>query len=97
MRDMRDGICPLCEHNEIIEAVAAEFGDQDVERVKAVTYDPRWVIEGRNPKHPHGPLKMVVCRRCGYVQWFADDPASIPIDDEHRTRLIGGAAGREYR
>jgi hypothetical protein len=50
MRDLRNGACPLCQHNEVLESVAAEFGDQDHEKQMSVTYDKRWVASGRNPK-----------------------------------------------
>ncbi|MBL4633540.1 MAG: hypothetical protein JKY56_06700 [Kofleriaceae bacterium] len=90
MRDIRKGVCPLCEANEIIESIVAEFANNNYESPMCVTYDARWVAEGRNPLHGHGPLRMYVCRDCGYTQWFADNSADIPIDAEHRTRLIKG-------
>lgn len=97
MDDIRRGLCPLCRHNEIIESIAADFGEQNTEKAQAVTYDPRWLLPGRNPEYPHGQLKLYVCRRCGFVQWFADDPDSIPIDEEHKTRLIKGRDPALYR
>ena len=90
MRDMRGGICPLCAHQEIIEAVPAEFANESFEVTAAVTYESRWVLSGRNPKHPHGVLRIFVCRSCGYVQTFALDPETVPIDPNMRTRLIRG-------
>lgn len=90
MVDMRKGTCPVCEHNEILEAEVAEFGNQDEERRMCVTYDKRWVASGRNPRHGHGPLRMYVCRACGFVQWFAEAPGEIPASDEICTRLIRG-------
>ena len=90
MRDIRKGICPLCEHNEILESIPALFGDQHKEVAFAVTYDSRWVQNGRNPNHPHGKVRVYVCRQCGYLQWFADEPATIPVGDEHKTRIIAG-------
>jgi hypothetical protein len=89
MIDIRLGRCPLCDHREIIEAVPVEFwhgGDAPA----AVTYDLRWVLPGRNPSHPHGMLKLYVCRACGYCQYFADSPGEIPIGEEHQTRVIAG-------
>lgn len=97
MHDMRTGLCPLCNHNEIIESEAADFCEQGLEKPQAVTYDPRWIMPGRNPAHPHGHLKMYVCRGCGYVQWFADDPQSIPIEEQYKTRLIKGRDPGLYR
>ena len=90
MQDMRKGRCPLCEHNEILESVPAQFGDQHLEVPFAVTYDRRWVMQGRNPKYPHGQLRLYVCRRCGYAQWFADNPAKIPVGEEYSTRILRG-------
>jgi hypothetical protein len=91
MKDIREGNCPLCDHNEIIEAVPAEFSDAG-EIVAAVTYDPRWLLQGlgRNSRRPRGVLVIYVCRACGYLQWFAKDPDQIPIDEEHCTRLVKG-------
>jgi len=90
MRDIRNGVCPLCEHNEILKAVPAEFAHGGGEVPSAVTYDPRWIMSGRNAAHPHGLLSTWVCRACGYVQWFARKPENIPIGEEHRTALITG-------
>lgn len=93
MRDLRKGTCPLCEHNEILEVDVAEFGHNDLERRMCVTYDKRWVVSGRNPQHGHGPLRMYVCRSCGYIQWFAESPGEIPVGEETATRLIRGPGG----
>jgi|RhiMethySRZTD1v2_1073278.scaffolds.fasta_scaffold13588_8 hypothetical protein len=97
MIDIRLGRCPLCDHPEIIEAVAAEFAHAGVEVPAAVTYDARLVQRGRNPGYPYGLLKLYVCRACGYCQYFADDPSSIPIGEEHQTRVIAGRARDPYR
>lgn len=92
MRDIRKGNCPLCEHNEIVVSEAGEFGHNDWEKPMCVTYDARWVASGRNPRYGHGPLSMYMCRQCGFVQWFARDPQTVPVDDEHKTKLIEGTA-----
>ncbi len=94
MRDMREGVCPVCAHQEILETTPAEFGDGDMERVAAVTYEPRWLLGGRNPGHPHGPLRRYVCRGCGYTQLFALDPMAIPIGEGYRTALLDGPSQR---
>lgn len=98
MKDIRRGNCPLCDHPEIVEAVSAEFINDGRERIAAVTYDPRWMLEGRNPSYPHGALKRYVCRSCGFAQEFASNPGAIPIGDQHRTRVISGVKASEpYR
>jgi hypothetical protein len=90
MLDMRQGTCAVCRHNEVIESVPAEFtGDGAHEVPFAVTYDnPKG--KGRHPHYPYGLVHMYVCRRCGYVQWYASYPGAVPIGPQYRTRLIKG-------
>ena len=92
--DIRQGICPQCGHDEIIEAQQSEFGHTDQGSPMSVTYDKRWVLSGQNPHYGHGHLYLYVCRRCGFCQWYAHSPQSIPVSENHRTRLIkGGESG----
>jgi hypothetical protein len=94
--DMRQGTCPQCGHQEVIEAVQSEFGHGNYGVPMCVTYDERWVLSGQNPRHGHGPLCLYVCRRCGFCQWYARSPETIPVSEGHRTRLIkGGQSGAE--
>jgi hypothetical protein len=90
--DIRQGICPQCGHDEIIEAAQAEFTGLGANATfpMCVTYDERWVFAGQNPSYGHGPLYLYVCRRCGFSQWYAHNPESIPVSKGHRTRLIKG-------
>jgi hypothetical protein len=86
MRDMRKGFCALCGHNEIIEASTADFvGDSGPTRPMSVTYEIGW----GGVKHM-GLFETCVCRRCGFTQWFALEPAQIPIGPDHATRLVKG-------
>jgi hypothetical protein len=93
--DIRKGMCPQCGHEEIIEAEQHEFtGKGSVSYPMCVTYDERWVMPGQNPRHGHGHLYLYVCRRCGFCQWYARNPESIPVSEGHRTRLIKGGQSR---
>lgn len=89
--DMRRGLCPICDNNEIIEAVVRDLLDESAE-YKAVTYEAVnfGTVVPVYQRVPHGVLKMFVCRGCGYTQWFADDPDKIPIGKEYMTRLLVG-------
>ena len=87
MKDWRQGRCPLCAHDEVVESMAAEFIGI-AETAMSVTYEVSEVVLGRDPAQGRGALAMYVCRKCGYVQWFAQNPAKIPIDKLCRTRLI---------
>ena len=86
--DIRQGICPQCGHDEIIEAEQSEFAHGDKTRPMCVTYDARWVFPGQNPAYGHGQLFLYVCRSCGFCQWYARNPGGIPISEGHRTRLV---------
>src|SRR5258708_6500426 len=79
MTDMRNGTCPLCHHNEIVQG-ATTF---------AYTA-PIAVARDVSAHHLMGPLNIWVCRRCGCVQWFAFEPEKIAIGDKYSTRLIKG-------
>ena len=93
MRDMRSGICALCDHAEVIDAPAIEYSGDGTPVRLAVTHTPDDLDDyipssTRDADRPLGVLRMYVCRSCGYTQWFAHKPARIPIDEAHGTRLI---------
>jgi hypothetical protein len=94
MEDIRNGVCPLCRHNEIIEGVPLELAGNAGSIPLAVARTPvRFLgldIGPDNPRGRKGPLGVYTCRQCGFTQWFAYDPSTIPIGSEHGTRLITG-------
>ncbi len=49
------------------------------------------------PERPLGLLEAHVCRRCGFVDWYALDPESIPIGAAHATELVKVGTGTPYR
>ncbi len=85
MDDIRKGRCPLCRHPEVIAS-------QPVDEVGGASA-PMALQKDRSrftglPKAVHGALVTYTCRSCGYTQWFASQPAEVPIGAEHGTRLI---------
>lgn len=91
MLDMRNGVCALCNHPEVIDAPALEYLDDDEATPLAVTHEPDALdfLEAKSPlAKPYGALRLFVCRKCGFTQWFASKPHRIPIDEAHGTRLI---------
>jgi predicted nucleic-acid-binding Zn-ribbon protein len=89
MIDIRKGTCPACGNNRIIEANPPEF-TSSVEVYFAATYDPKRNSFSRNPNKPRGAFLAYICKRCGFTQWYCEDPGDIPLDDGYRTRLIEG-------
>jgi predicted nucleic-acid-binding Zn-ribbon protein len=84
MNDMRRGTCPLCGHNEIIEA-----------RPRVVTGGLFIAVAPGSPGV--GNVWSYSCRRCDYTQLFAQETAKLPIGAEHGTRIVMGPAPEPFR
>ena len=98
MDDLRTGICPLCDHREVLRRQVTEFSGKASYQVKlAFAYGEAEGIFDHALQHPHGLLWMYVCRGCGYAQWFAQDPAKIPIDPALGIELVKGPDKGLYR
>jgi hypothetical protein len=98
MEDLRKGTCPLCAHNEIIEAdVFVKTNDGNEASVVIATVPTRGFVqafkEGMSGvrQHSRGQLVVYACRRCGCAQSFVADPSNVPIGNRHGTRIITGA------
>lgn len=92
VRDMRTGICAICGHKEVLCAEAIEFGARGKSRTKGVAYEGKDGMMGFQPdmNKALGALRSYTCRSCGYTQWFADNPAGVPADENMRTTIIRG-------
>ena len=89
MEDMRKGTCPVCNHNEILEAKPVDVVGGHIKETKSAG-TRGWVITGDSTNDYYGPLSVFVCRGCGFTQMFAGDPQSIPASDYFQTRVIKG-------
>jgi hypothetical protein len=100
MDDIRKGTCPICHHNEIVEAIPFEFDDTTIPNQLALAHEPRhgWLSKNSfSPRDAYGLLKAYACRSCGLVQFFADQPTAIPIGEKYRTRLLRGPDTTPFR
>lgn len=93
MHDMRNGICALCNHPEVIDAPAIEYTGEGESVRLAVAHVPaplEFIPSSTRTvdDRPYGLLRVLVCRSCGFVQWFASKPRNIPIDQSSDTKLI---------
>jgi len=84
---MKSGKCPKCGCTKIIISLPGEYGHGGEEHTMAVTADPRWLRNGRNPARGHGVLVLHVCEDCGFAEWWVKDPKNIPIGQEYKTAL----------
>lgn len=44
-----------------------------------------------------GTVETFVCRSCGFVEWYCQDPEAIPIGDEYNTQLVDYSTPGPYR
>jgi rubrerythrin len=88
MEDIRKGVCPMCQHNEIIQAWPAGQPYLKGEHPLSAAHGKmnRW--NGAVPLF--GAMTAYICRRCGHTQWATASPEIIPIGDEFQTRLLKG-------
>jgi len=85
MEDIRNGTCPLCKHNQIIEG-----WPRDATQTGSAPLAVAWDQGGKAPWLPLGQLSVYVCQRCGKAEWFAAGAANIKLGPEYGTRLIVG-------
>jgi hypothetical protein len=98
VKDIRQGTCPLCEGQDIIEAEPLDFtaSDNTASTPVAVTHMLSSVLRVPDQHQPRGLIRLYVCSACGYCQTFALDPASIPVGPEFKTRRLP-RSGPPYR
>ncbi len=106
MEDIRKGVCPVCSHNEIVEAVPEpDRVDGFSARPLAITYAGRsWklpsILRVFGLGHwgtPVGQLMTYFCRRCGFTQWYANAPETVPLDAPGMRLIKGAEVGSAYR
>jgi len=89
--------CPKCSHNHIL--YVALVADHRGGGAGGGTSPAKLAYTARELANPlglrvvqtesFGELEAGVCRRCGYVEYYVKDPASIPIDGFYVRELVG--------
>jgi len=92
MEDIRQGVCPKCGHNEIIEGSPRYSIKTGGTAPLAVAFEHDVGSSSGEGLHTMGTLSVFVCRACGKAEWFVAHPELVKIGDEYRTRLIQGPA-----
>ena len=113
MEDIRKGVCPLCQHKQILEATpqlnavahaggALRGSEQPHIAMIASRGNAAWTLikdafTGQGGE-PTGEWRTYACRACGFAQTFVTDCSAIPIGEKFGTRLLnGGEAEGPYR
>lgn len=45
-----------------------------------------------DPRKGFGALEQYICRKCGFVEWYCNDPENVPIGPGYMTEAIDYAA-----
>jgi hypothetical protein len=56
-------------------------------------------LEAVEPSHRLGIglLETWVCSQCGFMEWYCNDPASLPIGPEYMTEIVDYTSDTPYR
>jgi hypothetical protein len=104
--------CDRCNGMSFIRAVPREIGPKvgadygwQVVSPMTVTYE-YWYEERRSTREAapldtrkaYGFLEQYICKKCGFVEWYCNDPERIPIGPAYMTEEIDyGASDTPYR
>lgn len=88
MRDMREGVCAICRHNEVVICWPLEFNELMANPLAASHEVSKWT--GTDSRKPLGALYIACCRKCGFAEWFVSKPEELKIGEEYRTQLVTG-------
>ena len=50
-----------------------------------------------HPRSGFGVIEGYACRRCGFVEWYCQDPNEIPIGPEYMTEEIDAEGTSPFR
>ncbi|MEO8701452.1 MAG: hypothetical protein ABI867_15505 [Kofleriaceae bacterium] len=98
--------CQRCNGLRFIRALPREFsGEWDRAMPMTVTYPvvvTRGIfggasVQGAEPRSGIGRLELYICRGCGFVEWYCDQPADLPIGPQYMTQDIDYGATKPYR
>jgi hypothetical protein len=75
MTDMRKGTCPLCGCVDIMQAIGLQLISDGQ---GGIADYPDGVTYSRDFSITLGQIERYICRACGFIQSFAQDPQDIP-------------------
>lgn len=85
MDDMRNGVCALCGHPEVLECRPKSRGYRSAyNAVVAAVVDPGFFSFDKEV----GEVLLYACRKCGFSQTFVSEAGSIPVGKQYGTRIV---------
>ena len=87
--------CPKCSNNHILlSKYVADRGANDMRALHAAIVpasNNKYLVEGA------GALSSVICRSCGYTEFYVADAGAIPIDGVIVREIVGPETKGPFR
>lgn len=82
--------CAKCQFTQFIRAVPREIaGNAAGPMFAAHQIEADYgVVEPLDVRRGFGVLEAFICKRCGFVEWYCQDPLEIPIGPEYMTEEV---------
>ena len=97
-RDVGDSVDSNVAHYAPMFATYAVI-KQRIKEARIFVTDPQFSskVYPPPPDAGFGVFETYICKRCGFVDWYCQDPDSIPIGPEFMTEEVDSDASEPYR
>jgi len=105
--------CQRCNEMKFIRCVPREYTvqsntDRNLPWIAPMTLTqkpsvtPKLLFKGKDVTAPSifdgfGVLETYVCAKCGFIEWYCQDPESVPIGPEYMTEVVDYSRTTPYR
>ena len=90
--------CVRCNHSRLIRVIPRELSVAPGLDENEPTYGPMFatyelrmmdgVVQSVQARNGFGVLEAYICKSCGFVDWYCQDPDEIPIGPQYMTEEI---------
>lgn len=90
--------CTKCNHTKLVRCVPRELSVVDNLDHNVPSYGPMFAayeirtlygkVQPIHARSGFGVLEAYVCRKCGYVDWYCQNPDEIPLGPEYMTEEL---------
>jgi len=83
--------CPKCNHNHVLYvSIVPDKGGSEMTRPANISQVAvKAGLLGGTRMEEVGSLSAMVCRQCGFAEFYVADPSSIPIDNKFVHEFVG--------
>ena len=103
--------CARCGHTILLRAIPRELSEPTSGKDDSQGNAPMFVtyrvnvtdgffgrfVDAAEGSAGMGLLEMFVCRACGFVEWYCNDAANLPVGPQYMTEEIDVSSSTPYR